>query len=73
MTYMPEDDDQTKLGGPQYQKLIERVDAVLSKGMKHGHFKFTVEGAVGKEHRREVVLDSGLTFKFTIPREELPD
>jgi hypothetical protein len=61
-----------KNGGPQLREAIELLIEVVHDGLRHGHFRFAVSSGVGKNNRREFVIEAGKSHKFTIPEEELP-
>ncbi len=50
------------------QKLL----AVFMNGMQHGFFRFVVSGTMVKAKKREILIEVGNSYKFTIPEEELP-
>ena len=55
--------------GPQ---LRQALDEIVLDGLSHGHFRATVSSTVGKENRRDLVIEAGKSHKFTIPKDELP-
>lgn len=64
--------DAGPLGGPQMREALVCIQQILSEGLQHGHFRYTISGAIGKEKRRELVIEAGKSHKFTIPENELP-
>jgi hypothetical protein len=60
------------LGGPQMREALARLEHVILEGLQHGHFRYIISGAIGKEKRRELVIEAGKSHKFTIPENELP-
>jgi hypothetical protein len=61
-----------KSGGPQFREACERLVQIVLDGLRHGHFRCAISGAIGKGNRRELVIEAGKSHKFTIPEEELP-
>jgi hypothetical protein len=59
-------------GGPQFRDPIERIVEIMTDGLVHGHFRYTISCGIGKGNRRELVVEAGKSYKFTIPEEELP-
>lgn len=72
---MPEKPDATNTeegGGPQFREAIERLLLIVLDGLRHGHFRCAISSGIGKGNRRELLIESGKSYKFTIPEEELP-
>jgi hypothetical protein len=59
-------------GGPQFREALERIGQIVLDGLRHGHFRCTISGGIGKNNRRELVVEAGKSHKFTIPEDELP-
>jgi hypothetical protein len=59
-------------GGPQFRNAVERLIQVIVDGLRHGHFRCSISSGIGKEKKREVVIEAGKSHKFTIPEDELP-
>ena len=53
-----------------FSGLIRQVAKVLSEGLKHGHFDFSIQGEIGKGHVRHVILTAGKRYKFHISEVE---
>jgi hypothetical protein len=64
--------DTAKSGGTQFREAFDRLTQVVLDGLRHGHFRCTISSGIGKEKRREFVIEAGKSHKFTIPEEELP-
>ena len=58
--------------GNQFRQAMSKMDQLVTESIKHGHFKMTVEGQIGKGKRREVIINAGKEYKYTIPVNELP-
>jgi hypothetical protein len=59
-------------GGPQLREALERIGQIVLDGLRHGHFRCSISSSIGKNNRRELVVEAGKSHKFTIPEEELP-
>ncbi len=59
-------------GGPQFREALERLAQIVLDGLRHGHFRCGISSSIGKEKRRELLIEAGKCHKFTIPEEELP-
>ena len=67
----PNQTDAEKSSGPQFREAFERLVQIVLDGLRHGHFRCAISSVIGKGNRREVVIESGKSHKFTIPEEEL--
>jgi hypothetical protein len=59
-------------GGPQLNEALERIGQIVLDGLRHGFFRCSITSVIGKNNRRDVVVEAGQSHKFTIPEEELP-
>lgn len=59
-------------GGPQLHDAFDRLVQIVLDGLRHGHFRCSISSAIGKEKKREFLIEAGKSHKFTIPEEELP-
>jgi hypothetical protein len=59
-------------GGPQYREALAQVVRIMLDGLRHGHFRCSISSGIGKNNRRDLVVEAGKSHKFTIPEEELP-
>ena len=64
--------DAAETGGPQLREALDRLDRILLDGLCHGHFRCTIASVIGKNNRRDLVIEAGKSYKFTIPEEDLP-
>lgn len=64
--------DAGQAGGPQFHDALNRVKQIVIDGLMHGHFRCAISSSIGKEKKREFVIEAGKSHKFTIPEEELP-
>ncbi|MDO9527182.1 MAG: hypothetical protein Q7J57_16860 [Gemmobacter sp.] len=55
----------------QLDLAMDRIKEILSDGLKHGFFDCNITAAIGTNHRREMIVQSGKSHKFIIPLEEL--
>lgn len=58
--------------GSQLREALEKIGEVVADGLRHGHFRCSISSGIGKGNRRDLVIESGKSHKFTIPEEELP-
>jgi len=58
--------------GPQLREALEQIGQIVLDGLRHGHFRCTISSGIGKNNRRELVVEAGKSHKFTIPEKELP-
>ena len=58
--------------GPQFREALDRLVQIVRDGLRHGHFRCSITSSVGKDKRRELVIEAGRSHKFNIPEEELP-
>jgi hypothetical protein len=59
-------------GGAQLREALDRIVQIILDGLRHGHFRCIISSGIGKNKRRELVVEAGKSHKFTIPDEELP-
>jgi hypothetical protein len=59
-------------GGPQCREALKRLIEVVQDGLRHGYFRCAISSDIGKNNRRELIIEAGKSHKFTIPEEELP-
>lgn len=58
-------------GNNQLESAIERVVAELRDGLTHGFFEYRLTGEIVSGRKRQLVLEAGNKYRFTIPEEEL--
>ena len=54
------------------REAINRLIEVVMDGLRHGHFRCAITSAIGKNNRRDLVIEAGKSQKFTIPEDDLP-
>jgi hypothetical protein len=59
-------------GGPQFREALDCLLKIVRDGVRHGHFRCSISSGIGKHSRRELVIEAGMSHKFTIPEDELP-
>ena len=59
-------------GGPQLREALDRIGQIVLDGLRHGHFRCAISSGIGKNNRRDLVIEAGKSHKFTIPEDELP-
>jgi hypothetical protein len=62
----------SKSGGPQFHDAVNRLLQIVIGGLRHGHFRCEISSGIGKDNRREFVIEAGKSHKFNIPKDELP-
>jgi hypothetical protein len=58
--------------GPQLREALDRIGQIVLDGLRHGHFRCAISSGIGKNNRRDLVIEAGKSHKFTIPEDELP-
>jgi hypothetical protein len=48
------------------------LEKIVVEGLLHGFFDCSIAGEIRKDGKRQLVIRSGMSYKFTIPEEELP-
>jgi len=56
-------------GSSQLEDAINKVVAELREGLRHGFFEYKLVGEIGKGGQRQLILEAGKKYKFTIPAE----
>jgi hypothetical protein len=59
-------------GGPQFREACDCLVKNFIDGLRHGHFRCAISSSIEKGNRREIFIEAGKSYKFTIPEEELP-
>jgi hypothetical protein len=68
----PHHPQSAQTGGPQFREALDRLFQIVLDGLRHGHFRCSISSGIGKEKKRELLIEAGKSHKFTIPEEELP-
>lgn len=66
--------EQAKLrpsGGHQGIAAINALLGVVTEGLEHGFFQYSLNCEIEKNGRRVLIINAGKLFRFTIPQEEL--
>lgn len=58
-------------GNSQLEKAIAKVTSELREGLKHGFFDYRLRGEIVSGRKRQLVLEAGKKYKFTISEEEV--
>jgi Zn-dependent peptidase ImmA (M78 family) len=69
---LPHHDNAEAAGGPQLREALDRIAQIILDGLSHGHFRCVISSGIGKNNRRNLVVEAGKSYKFTIPENELP-
>jgi hypothetical protein len=63
----------TLAGGPQLRAALARVEMAVVDGLRHGFFEMSISCSTTAGAKRDLLIRSGKSHKFTIPESELPD
>jgi hypothetical protein len=55
----------------QFEKFLAKLMAEVREGIRHGFFDYRLRGEVVNGRKRQLILEAGKKYKFTIPQEEL--
>jgi hypothetical protein len=55
----------------QFEKFLTKLMAEVREGIRHGFFDYRLRGEVVNGRKRQLILEAGKKYKFTIPQEEL--
>jgi hypothetical protein len=58
--------------GPQLRDALDRIEALVVEGLRHGFFEYSLVCEVGKDGRRRLLIRAGKSHQFTIREDELP-
>lgn len=58
--------------GNQLEMADSMIIQLFHRLLAHGHFSFTIDGAITKGGKRAVLIRAGEQHKFTIPVEDIP-
>jgi len=61
-----------KTCGPQLREALDQIVKIVVDGLCHGHFRATISSAIGKNNRRDLVIEAGKSHKFNVPENKLP-
>jgi hypothetical protein len=56
----------------QVREALDRLEALVVDGLKHGFFDYSIACEVANGGRRQLVIRAGKSHKFTIPEDEVP-
>jgi hypothetical protein len=55
----------------ELENALTKVEAAIREGLKHGFFEYRVRCETRSGRKRELILEAGKSYKFTIPEEEV--
>jgi hypothetical protein len=58
--------------GRQLSEALDRIEGLIVEGLRHGFFHYSIRCEIGRDGRRQLVIEAGKNHKFTIPADELP-
>jgi hypothetical protein len=56
----------------QVREALDRLDVLVVDGLKHGFFGYAITCEISNGGKRQLVIQAGKSFKFTIPEDDLP-
>jgi hypothetical protein len=56
----------------QGREALNRIEALVVDGLKHGFFDYSIACETTNGGKRQLVIQAGKSYKFTIPEDELP-
>ena len=56
----------------QVREALDRLEALVVDGLKHGFFDYSIVCEVANGGRRQLLIRAGKSHKFTIPEDEVP-
>jgi hypothetical protein len=59
------------IGSTQLEHAVQKVLEELHEGLRHGFFEYRLVGEIVGGRKRQLILEAGKKYKFTIPAEEL--
>jgi hypothetical protein len=63
---------QNHVHGRQLREALDWIEGLVLDGLRHGFFNYSLFCEIGKDGRRQLVIQAGKSHKFTIPEDELP-
>jgi hypothetical protein len=55
----------------ELENALTEVDTAIREGLKHGFFEYRLKCEIRTGRKRELILEAGKSYKFTIPEEEV--
>lgn len=55
----------------ELRRLFDCIERLIHDGLEHGHFRYEIKGTIGKNLRRELVIEAGVSHKFTVSLDDL--
>lgn len=56
----------------QFETAIDCIKKTVVSGLQHGYFKCEIRSTIGKQNRRELLIEAGEIHKFIVPLDDLP-
>ena len=56
----------------QFEDAIDCIKNKIVAGLQHGYFKCEIRSTIGKQNRRELLIEAGEIHKFIVPLDDLP-
>jgi hypothetical protein len=58
--------------GPGVRNVLDCIEGLIIEHLRHGYFHYSIHCEIGRDGRRQVVIEAGKSHKFTILVDELP-
>jgi hypothetical protein len=55
----------------ELQRAFQTIERLVYDGLHHGHFQYSIKCSVGRNLRRELVIEAGVSHKFTVPMDQI--
>ena len=62
----------TRTQASQFEEAIDCIKNTIVSGLQHGYFKCEIRSTIGKQNRRELLIEAGEIHKFIVPLDDLP-
>jgi hypothetical protein len=62
----------SRAGGGQLREALDRIEGLIVDGLRHGFFDCTVHCEIVGGGKRQLIVRSGKSEKFTIREDEVP-
>jgi hypothetical protein len=60
-----------RTSGPQFREVLDCIEGLLAEGLRHGFFNYSIRCEIGRDGRRQLIIEAGKSHKFTIPKDEV--
>ena len=53
------------------REVLDCIEGLLAEGLRHGFFNYSIRCEIGRDGRRQLIIEAGKSHKFTIPKDEV--